>query len=148
MRSGAANAIQQKFDSKLDIIVPVRQADATSATLSITLLSTNRCLRDPERFCSYSGSPEVLAVLNRDDAYFLNTLQHESVNFVSTAPAAEITPELMTNDADSPAMGVASWSYFPSAQGWYMVAYEDSLPSKGDYGFTDLVVGYPPTSAA
>ena len=36
----------------------------------------------------------------------------------------------------------SSWTYFPSATGWYKIAYEDKFPELGDYDFNDAVIAY------
>ena len=39
-------------------------------------------------------------------------------------------------------MEVVNWNYFPSANSFYLVGYEDLYPRKGDYDFNDLTVAY------
>ena len=36
-------------------------------------------------------------------------------------------------------MAVANWNYFPSADSYYVVGYEDLYPVKGDYDFNEEV---------
>lgn len=140
--------IQSSFDSTLDIFVPDSLADATAATLSIRLLDVNKSMGEPEGFHDYSGGYEDLALINRTDARFLNVTLPQSARFRALAPAAEVVAGVVTTDteaapAPAPAPApVATWSYLPSASGWYVVAYEDSYPNRGDYDFNDAVVAY------
>lgn len=145
-RITGANDIQNVFDSTLDIFVPDSLADATSATLSVRLLDVNKSLGEPEGFYDYSGGYEDLALVNRPDARFLNVTLPQTAQFRTLAPGAEVVPGVVTTDTATPATTTttttSTWSYLPSASGWYVVAYEDSYPNKGDYDFNDAVVAY------
>ncbi|MBB2487053.1 LruC domain-containing protein [Mitsuaria sp. WAJ17] len=147
-RITGSNAIQNQYDSTLDIFVPDSLAGALSATLSIQLLDTNKNkpVAEPESFYDYSGGFEDLALLNRDDAYYLNAVLPTTSTFQVSAPTAEIVNNSGSSDtAASPGSSsteLVAWSYFPSATGWYHVAYEDNYPDRGDYDFNDAVVAY------
>lgn len=145
-RITGANDIQNSFDSTLDLFVPDSLADATSAVLSIRLLEVNKSLGEPEGFYGYSGGYEDLALLNRTDARFLNVTLPQTARFRTLAPGAEAVPGVVTTDTTGQPPVVttppSTWSYLPSASGWYVAAYEDSYPNKGDYDFNDAVVTY------
>lgn len=142
-RITSANSVQAAFDSTLDIFVPDSLADASAAILTVRLLDVNKSFGDPESFYDFSGGFEDLALLNRTDAYFLNVTLAETALFRSSAPAVEPVTGIVSNDtAGTPSSSPASWSYFPSADGWYFVAYEDNFPNPGDYDFNDAVVAY------
>ena len=140
-RITGSNDVQQHFDSTLDIFVPDSLIGATSAVLAIELLSVNKTLNEPENFYDFSGGFEDLALLNRTDALFLNTTLVESSDFRASAPAVEVVEGIVSNDSAA-VTSPAAWSYFPSANDWYYVAYEDNYPDRGDYDFNDAVVAY------
>lgn len=144
-RITSGNAIQNQFDSTLNIFVPDDLSNVTSASLEIRFLDVNKTVGEPEAFYDYSGGYEDLALLNNTDATFLNTTLVQTATFATEAPAAETTPLVQLSGATvtaTTAPTVVSWSYFPSATEWYFVAYEDNYPARSDYDFNDLVVGY------
>lgn len=141
-RITGSNAIQQQFDSTLDIFVPDSLADASKVELIITLLNVNKTLGDPESFYDYSGGYEDLALLNNEDAYFLNATLKETASFDDQAPVSEPVTVVSSDSAPVPPPTPTSWSYYPSATGWYKIAYEDKYPEQGDYDFNDAVVAY------
>ncbi|MBF0239172.1 MAG: LruC domain-containing protein [SAR324 cluster bacterium] len=102
----------------------------TEAVLDVVLLDTNVSLGDPEAFYDYSNGFEDLAIFNKEDSDYLNVI----------APGREEAPDVtLTNPVDTT---VANWYYYPSSSTYYMAAYEDLFPAKGDYDFNDLVVAY------
>jgi LruC domain-containing protein len=142
-RITSGNAIQSQFDSTLNLFVPDDLSTVTSASLLIRFLDVNQTVGEPEAFYDYSGGFEDLALLNNTDAKYLNTTLVQNSTFASEAPAAETTTLVQLSGAVAPPEPtVVSWSYFPSASQWYMVAYEDNYPARSDYDFNDLVVGY------
>jgi len=138
-RITANNTVQDSFDSTLKIEVPDSLYDegglaATGAKLQIVLLQTNDDLGDPEAFYDFSAGFEDLALLNAQDAIFLDDYaagREEAPTVILTNPPVEIDP-----------MAVANWNYFPSSSSFYVVGYEDLYPAKGDYDFNDLTVAY------
>lgn len=133
-------SIQESFDSTLKILVPdsLYDADAgieaSSVLISIVLLDTNVSLGDPEAFYDYTNGFEDLALLNAEDAEFIDSYGaglEEAPLVVLTNPPTESDPSEIVN-----------WNYFPSSSTFYMVGYEDLYPSKGDYDFNDLTVAY------
>lgn len=148
-RITARNAIQAQFDSTLDLFVPDRLDDASSAVLEIRLLAVNTALGDPESFYDFSGGFEDLALLDRADAYYLNVSVPAESAFRQLAPAVDVVSGIVSNDTAPPPAdpgsadrNVVGWSHYPSASGWYTVAYEDNFPDRGDYDFNDAVVAY------
>jgi LruC domain-containing protein len=133
------NSIQDTFDSTLKIAVTDTLFsdggnNASSATLRIGLLQTNEALGDPEAFYDFSGGFEDLALLDAVDASFIddyNAGHEEAPMLVLTNPPVEID-----------LMAVDTWNYFPTANTFYLVGYEDLYPAKGDYDFNDLTVAY------
>ena len=133
------NAVQDSFDSTLKIAVTDTLFsdggnNASSATLQIGLLQTNEALGDPEAFYDFSAGFEDLAVLNAADASFIDNYgagYEEAPMLVLTNPPAEVD-----------LMAVDTWNYFPTANTFYLVGYEDLYPAKGDYDFNDLTVAY------
>lgn len=133
------NSIQDTFDSTLKIAVTDTLFsdggnNASSATLRIGLLQTNEALGDPEAFYDFSGGFEDLALLDAVDASFIddyNAGYEEAPMLVLTNPPVEID-----------LMAVDTWNYFPTANTFYLVGYEDLYPAKGDYDFNDLTVAY------
>ncbi|WP_373975537.1 LruC domain-containing protein [Chitinibacter sp. SCUT-21] len=141
-RITGSNAIQSQFDSTLDIFVPDSLADALQIELSVSLLSVNKTLGDPESFYDFSGGFEDLALLNNSDAYFLNNTLKETASFDDQAPISEAVTVVSSDTAVAPPPTPSSWTYFPSATGWYKIAYEDKFPELGDYDFNDAVIAY------
>ena len=138
-RITANNSIQGEFDSTLKINVPDSFYDSTkgfpaSVTIDIVLLNTNVSLGDPEAFYDYSNGFEDLALLNAEDTAFIDNYGAGR----DEAPAVILTNPPATADS----MSVSTWNYFPSANSYYMVGYEDLYPAKGDYDFNDLTVAY------
>ena len=139
-RITSSNTIQDEFDSTLKIAVPDSIYDASlgieaiSAVIDITLLDTNTSLGDPEAFYDYSNGFEDLALVNAADAAFLDDFgagRDEAPTVILTNPPAVVDPLAITN-----------WNYFPSANSFYLVGYEDLYPGIGDYDFNDLTVAY------
>lgn len=117
------------FDSTLRIPVDRDISLATAANLVIKFLDTNSSLGDPEEFYDYSNGFEDLAILNYPDTTFLDE---------QAAGREEAPLVILTNEQTEV---VASY-YSPSAQAYFVVAYEDEYPQKGDYDVNDLVVAY------
>ncbi|MBL4764914.1 MAG: LruC domain-containing protein [Colwellia sp.] len=117
------------IDAILKIRVDDDLADASAIELSITLLETNSSLGDPEAYYDFTNGFEDLALVNLSDANFLN----EQASGRDEAPLVVLTAQ----EADT----VASL-YWPSSTNYYVVAYEDEFPNKGDYDLNDLVVAY------
>lgn len=139
-RITSGNAIQNDFDSTMTVLVsssffdPAANRYAVGAVLDIALLPTDEHNGDPEAFYDFSGGYEDLALLNRPDAAFLDAYaagRDEAPTVIVTNPTPEPTPA-----------AVSTWNDFPSADGFYLVAYEDLYPQVGDYDFNDLVVAY------
>jgi len=143
-RITAANRIQATFDSTIRIKVPDDLRGVTSAILSVTLLTTDSAQGDPEAFYDFSGGFEDLAILVPEDAAYLNKVAPGRLD----APIVELTqpigdPSVPSNPTTPlDAATVQSWNYFPSADTFYIAAYEDLYPNVGDYDFNDLVVAY------
>lgn len=133
-RFNAINRIQEEFDSTITIPVDVNLASATAATVQIDLLLTNTSLGDPEAFYDFSNGFEGLAIVNGADAQYLTVLAPGRAE----APAVIVTAQEQTGDLST----VRSLNYFPSSTGFYLVAYEDKFPNRGDYDFNDLTVAY------
>lgn len=139
-RITANNDIQGEFDSTLKIHVPDSLYDtalgieAVSVVIEIVLLETNTSLGDPEAFYDYTNGFEDLALLNAEDTLFIDDYgsgRDEAPTVVLTNPPATSDP-----------LSVSTWNYFPSANAYYIVGYEDLYPAKGDYDFNDLTVAY------
>ena len=139
-REGAANAVQNTYDSSLKCNVADTLDDSSKnihvvkATLNVQFKQTDTSKGDPESFYDYSGAPETVALLNSADTHYIDQYQSGG----QQAPAKEATTPAPTIDP----LAVNSWNYFPSANTYYIVAYEDLYPSQGDYDFNDLVVAY------
>lgn len=117
------------YDSTLAIRVDDALDMASAITIAIRFLDTNVSLGDPEAFYDYSAGFEDLALINASDKFFLD----EQAAGRDGAPLVVLT-ETVTDT-------VASF-YSPSATDYYIVAYEDEFPNKGDYDLNDLVVAY------
>ena len=118
------------FDSTLNFPVAQDISLASSARLVIQFLDTNINLGDPEAFYDFSNGYEDVAIITTEDADYLNQL----------APGKTEAPLVLPEETiASPDGGTV---YYPSQTGYYIAAYEDFFPSKGDYDFNDLVVGY------
>jgi hypothetical protein len=138
-RISSANAIQDEFDSTLQITVPDKLFNGDNGTIieavvDIVLLDTNTSLGDPEAFYDYSNGFEDLAILNAQDALFIDDYAAGR----DEAPALILTNPPPTTDP----LSVSTWNYFPSAESFYIVGYEDLYPQIGDYDFNDLTVAY------
>ena len=118
------------FDATLRIPVNVNLAGATAVRLVIKFLDTNQSLGDPEAFYDYSNGFEDVALATPQDALYLDQL----------AAGQDEAPLVMQTDASAPPS--SSRVYYPSKDQFYVVAYEDQFPKRGDYDFNDLVVGY------
>lgn len=132
-RTNSSNAIQDIFDSTIKINVNVDLSSVTTATLNIVLLETNENLGDPETFYDFSNGSEELAILNQADSLFIDELAPGR----DEAPVVELTYSENSSDLD-----VSSTLFYPSANDYYSIGYEDLYPSKGDYDFNDLIVAY------
>ena len=139
-RITAGNQIQSDFDSTIRIDIsdplydPVQQIDAVSVIMDIAWLETNVSLGDPEAFYDFTNGFEDLAVLNAVDTAFLDEYQagvDEAVAVIETNPSPSVD-----------AMKITIWNYFPSATSYFLAAYEDQYPRRGDYDFNDLTVAY------
>jgi len=136
-REAAINTFQNNFDSTLKC----RVADAldgtvkvTSASLSVQFMQTDVVKGDPEAYYDCSGAGEKLALLNAVDRKFVDQYQAGRQD----APMVALT----NPDPIPDPMAVVAWNLFPSANSYYMVAYEDQYPKLGDYDFNDAVVAY------
>jgi len=134
------NTIQGEFDSTIKIEVdsslydPAQGIEATSVIAEIAWLDTNVALGDPEAFYDFTNGYEDLALLNAVDTAFIDDYGaglDEAVAVILTNPPQAVDP-----------LAVATWNYFPSADSYYLVGYEDLYPKKGDYDFNDLTVAY------
>ncbi len=117
------------FDATLTVPVSMDLSSATAVTLSVTLLETNVSLGDPEAFYDFTAGFEDLAIVTESDSTFLNSQaagRDEAPLVVLTNEVTEVVAELFS----------------PSADSYYLVAYEDEYPQKGDYDLNDLVVAY------
>jgi len=118
------------FDSTLNFPLAQDISQANSARLVIHFLDTNGRLGDPEAFYDFSNGYEDIAIITREDAHYLNQL----------APGMEGAPLVLPEATSATANG--GTVYYPSQSGYYIAAYEDLFPARGDYDFNDLVVGY------
>lgn len=124
------NDITAAFDSLLTVEVPDSIENADEAYLEVRLMQTNTSLGDPEAFYDHTADFEDLALVNPSDAQFPADLSPG----VDEAPLV-VAQSQVTNPVDA-------WVYNPSSTYYYVVAYEDQYPNRGDYDFNDLVVGY------
>lgn len=124
------NDITSEFDSLLTILVPDSIANADAIFLAVRLQQTNKSLGDPEAFYDYTGGYEDIAVVNPYDAQVLTEL----------APGVDEAPLVVAQSQVE--QTVDSWVYYPSSASYFVVAYEDQYPNRGDYDFNDLVIGY------
>ncbi|MGF1872643.1 LruC domain-containing protein [Photobacterium indicum] len=118
------------FDEVLIITVGQDLSSATAVTLNVTLLDTNISLGDPEAFYDFSGGFEDVALISDEDNSVLTGLGAGQAE----APLV-ITQGQVLNPIDA-------WVYYPSSTEYFLAAYEDLYPVKGDYDFNDLVIGY------
>ncbi|MDG9666307.1 LruC domain-containing protein [Hahella sp. CR1] len=118
------------FDATVYVPVDIDLTGAASVTLNIQFMDTQVQLGDPEAFYDYSNGYEDIAIISAEDAAFLDQLQ-----------AGWLEAPLVIRPGDSD-LTMASAQYFPSANQYYIVAFEDCYPERGDYDFNDLVVAY------
>jgi LruC domain-containing protein len=118
------------FDATLRIPVSANLGSATAVRLVIRFLDTNQSLGDPEAFYDYSNGFEDVALATPQDALYLDQL----------AAGRDEAPLVMQTDTST--QPSTSRIYYPSKDQFYVVAYEDQFPKRGDYDFNDLVVGY------
>jgi LruC domain-containing protein len=118
------------FDATLRIPVGVNLSSASAARLVVRFLDTNQSLGDPEAFYDFSNGFEDVALATPEDALYLDQL----------AAGRDEAPLVIVTDTQS--QPTATRVYYPSKDQFYVVAYEDQLPKRGDYDFNDLVVGY------
>lgn len=129
--TGSTNSdITSIFDALIKFPIDIDLSNVTSATLTIELLQTNGAMGDPEAFYDFSGGFEDVAVLNAVDATFIEEL----------APGVDEAPLVIAKEQVQ--ADVDTWIYYPSSDSYYVVAYEDQYPERGDYDFNDLIVGY------
>lgn len=146
-RITANGAIQSAFDSTIKIVVPDSLAGVVSAVLRVRLLDPNVKLGDPEAFYDFTAGFEDLAILSPADARYLDTvLPLEESSFRSEAPAMELSPQGETTLASlepAPAPPAPlTWLSRPGTSEFYLAAYEDLAPERGDYDFNDAVVAW------
>jgi LruC domain-containing protein len=115
------------FDSTLSFEVDVELTNVINARVEITLLDTLPNIGDPEAYYDYSNGFEQVALLSAEDAAYLDQL----------APGRDFAPLVITDQPQSD-----NWTFYPASGAFYIVAYEDLFPNKGDYDFNDLVVAY------
>ena len=146
-----ANKIQSVFDDTLTITAPDDLSGLTAAVLNVSLLATDDSKGDPEGFYDFSGGFEDLALLNPTDAKFLDELRpgRDGAPGIIKKEPKEVEEDDDDDGDDhhdsetpAPALEVEKWNYLPSAETYYMVAYEDLFPKNGDYDYNDLVVAY------
>jgi len=117
------------FDGTLSIPVDMDISQASSAYVHIWLVDSNSKLGDPEAFYDFTAGYEDVAIISYEDALYLDQLAAGR----SSAPLVVLT-ESTSN--------ISSQLHYPSATDYYLVAYEDNYPNKGDYDFNDLVIAY------
>jgi LruC domain-containing protein len=123
------------FDATIRIPVGIDLSTASAARLVVKLLETNPALGDPEAYYDYSGGFEDVAIVTAADAAYLDQL----------APGQADAPLVLapgTSTGGTSTGGSVSSVYFPASNDYYLAAYEDQFPSRGDYDFNDLVVAY------
>jgi LruC domain-containing protein len=128
--STSSDIYGSSFDATLRMPVDVDLSQATSAQLVVALLDTNKALGDPEDFYDYSNGFEDVAIITSGDAAYLDEI----------APGRDEAPLVVVVDADPDAP--TGTIFYPSENEFYIAAYEDQYPNRGDYDFNDLVVGY------
>lgn len=109
-------------------------SNAISAVPDIRLVDTHVKLGGPEAFYDFSNGPEDIALISIQDVAPVEALQ---------AGVLEAPLVISTVSSTSPVSPpVTGWQYYPIDNSYYVVSYEDRYPSRGDYDFNDLVVGY------
>jgi LruC domain-containing protein len=116
------------FDSTLSLALPIDISSATKAVLTVNFLAVNDSLGDPENYYDFSNGFEQIAIVTAEDAAYLDQL----------APGRDLAPLVISDETED----ALNWSYFPSSDSYYVVAYEDLFPNRGDYDFNDLVTAY------
>jgi len=146
----------QYFDSTLKVEVPDSLANATSIVLKVRLLNVNDRAGEPENFYDFSGGFEDLAILVPADAAYFDRVLPQEVSFRQEAPAMELSPEGQATQtalleeaatreqeaAITQASTSLSWVAQPATGAFQVLAYEDLMPSRGDYDFNDAVIGF------
>jgi len=127
--SSTSDVNGSSFDATVRIPVSIDLSTATAARLVIKFLDTNQQLGDPESFYDYSNGFEDVAIVTAADATYLDQL----------APGREEAPLVLAAPGTT---ATTSRLYYPSSDQFYIAAYEDQFPSRGDYDFNDLVVAY------
>lgn len=117
------------FDGTLSMPVNIDISQASAAYVHFWLVDTNTQLGDPEAFYDYSAGYEDVAILSYQDALYLDQL----------AVGRDLAPLMILTDSSD---NISSHLHYPSSTDYYLVAYEDNYPYKGDYDFNDLVVAY------
>ena len=128
--SNSSDINLSSFDATLRIPVGVNLSSASAARLVVRFLDTNQSLGDPEAFYDYSNGFEDVALATPEDAQYLDQL----------AAGRDEAPLVIA--ADTQSQPATNRVYYPSKDQFYVVAYEDQFPKRGDYDFNDLVVGY------
>ena len=128
--NSASDINGSSYDATLSVPIDRDLSNATAATLVVRFLDVNGSLGDPETFYDYSNGFEDLALATRADAFYLDNL----------APGQEQAPLVIPSE--SFASTSTNRLYFPSQSQFYLAAYEDLFPARGDYDFNDLVVAY------
>ena len=118
------------FDATIRIPVAIDLSTASAARLVVKLLETNPALGDPEAYYDYSNGFEDVAIVTAADAALLDQL----------APGQADAPLVLTTGTSTG--DTVSTVYFPASNDYYLAAYEDQFPARGDYDFNDLVVAY------
>ncbi len=116
------------IDSTLWFPITQSIANATSGRVEIVLLNSAKELGDPEAFYDFSNGYEEIALLTNEDVVYLESLQR-GVNYA---------PAVITESQNDNLL----WTFVPSSETFYIAAYEDLFPNRGDYDFNDLVVAY------
>lgn len=132
--SSGSDIDNSSFDATLRIPVSVDLSTATSVRLIIKFLNTNEALGDPESFYDFSNGFEDVAIVTAADAKYLD----DTASGQAEAPLVLLT----ATPGASPTPSPAGRTYFPSNDQFYVAAYEDQFPNRGDYDFNDLVVAY------
>jgi len=117
------------FDGTISMPVNIDISQASAAYVHFWLLDTNTKLGDPEAFYDFTAGYEDLAIVSYQDASYLDSL----------AIGRDLAPLVVLTDSST---NISSHVHYPSSTDYYLVAYEDNYPYKGDYDFNDLVVAY------
>ena len=128
--NNASDINGSSYDATLSVPVDRDMSNATAATMVVRFLDVNGSLGDPETFYDFSNGFEDVALATRSDTFYLDNL----------APGQEQAPLVIPSE--SFASTSTNRLYFPSQNQFYLAAYEDLFPARGDYDFNDLVVAY------